>query len=134
MAKKDLQGKKFLHQLLKIQLQIDEKTDELNYWKSQLELCCNDPHLVKNIWQRSDELAALILKMNEQKILATNLIDSLDDPVGRAILRRRYILCESWQDIALACGRMCERNAHYIHDKALLDFVEIYCGSKAAVV
>ena len=134
MAKKDLQGKKFLHQLLKIQLQIDEKTDELEYWKSQLNVCQNNSRLIKNIWNRSEELSELIHQMNEKKILATKLIDDLADPVGRAILRRRYILCESWQDIALACGRMCERNAHYIHDKALLDFEEIYCGSEAAFI
>ena len=134
MSKKDLQGKKFLHQLLKIQLQIDEKTDELNYWKNQLSHCCSSPRLAQNINDRSDELASLILKMNEQKIIATKLIDALEDPVGRAILRRRYILCEAWTDIAFTCGRMCERNAHYIHDKALLDFEEIYRGSEAAVV
>ena len=75
-----------------------------------------------------EELEALIASMTEQKLTATRLIDSMSDPVGRAILRRRYILCDTWAKIAGACGRMSERNAHYIHDQALLDFEKIYCG------
>ena len=133
MAQKELKGKNFLHRLLKIQLQIDEKCDELAYWQKQSELC-RDPELSHDIRKRSEELQQLILEMNEQKLSATRLIDDLSDPVGRAILRRRYILCDTWSKIAAACGRMSERNAHYIHDQALLDFEAIYCGNEAALI
>ena len=119
---------------MKIQLQIDEKCDELAYWQKQSELCTNDTALAQNIRVRTVELQQLILEMNEQKLSATKLIDDLSDPVGRAILRRRYILCDTWSKIALACGKMSERNAHYIHDQALLDFEKIYCGSEAAFI
>ena len=133
MAQKELKGKNFLHRLLKIQLQIDEKCDELAYWQKQSEIC-RDPELSRDIRKRSEELQQLILEMNEQKLSATRLIDDLSDPVGRAILRRRYILCDTWSKIAAACGRMSERNAHYIHDQALLDFEAIYCGNEAALI
>lgn len=133
MAQKELKGKNFLHRLLKIQLQIDEKCDELAYWQKQSEIC-RDPELSRDIRERSEELQQLILEMNEQKLSATRLIDDLSDPVGRAILRRRYILCDTWSKIAAACGRMSERNAHYIHDQALLDFEAIYCGNEAALI
>ena len=134
MAQKELQGKNFLHRLLKIQLQIDEKYDELAYWKKQGEICNYDSELAKSIQTRAEELQKLILNMNEQKLSATKLIDDLTDPVGRAILRRRYILCDTWSKIASACGKMSERNAHYIHDQALLDFEKIYCGHEAALI
>ncbi len=134
MAQYELKGKKFLHRLLKIQLQIDEKCDELAYWKKQSELCDRDTELAQSIHARSEELERLILEMNEQKLSATKLIDDLSDPVGRAILRRRYILCDTWSKIAAACGRMSERNAHYIHDQALLDFEQIYRGHEAALI
>ena len=134
MAQKELKGKNFLHRLLKIQLQIDEKYDELAYWQKQSRLCSHDPALAQSIRERSEELQRLILEMNERKLSATKLIDDLGDPVGRAILRRRYILCDSWAKIAAACGKMSERNAHYIHDQALLDFEAIYCGNEAALI
>ena len=134
MAKTELKGKNFLHRLLKIQLQIDEKYDELAYWKKQSEICNYDTELTQSIRERSEELEKLILEMNEQKLSATKLIDDLSDPVGRAILRRRYILCDTWSKIANACGKMSERNAHYIHDQALLDFEKIYCGHEAAFI
>ena len=134
MAQTELKGKTFLHRLLKIQLQIDEKCDELAYWQKQSEFCQYDAELARSIRKRSEELEQLILEMNEQKMSATKLIDDLTDPVGRAILRRRYILCDTWTKIAAACGRMSERNAHYIHDQALLDFEKIYCGHEAAFI
>ena len=134
MAQKELKGKNFLHRLLKIQLQIDEKCDELTYWQKQGEICAQDTELAKNIQIRAEELRQLIVEMNDRKLAATKLIDDLSDPVGRAILRRRYILCDTWAKIAAACGRMSERNAHYIHDQALLDFEKIYCGNHAVFI
>ena len=131
MAKKELQGKNFLHRLLKFQTQIDEKYDELAYWQKQSVYCAENEEITENIKLRSEELRRLIVTMNEQKLSATKLIDSLNDPVGRAILRRRYILCDTWTKIASSCGKMSERNAHYIHDQALLDFEKIYCGNEA---
>ena len=90
--------------------------------------------IAKNVEKRSDELQKMIRSLTEQKLSATKLIDSVEDPVGRAILRRRYILCDTWKKIAIACGRMSERNAHYIHDQALLDFEKIYCGNHAVFI
>jgi len=134
MAYSELKGKDFLHRLLKLQLQIDEKSAELDYWEKQNELCGDNRIMSENIRLRSDELRALILSMNEQKLSATKLIDCVSDPVGRAILRRRYILCDTWEKIASSCGRMSERNAHYIHNQALLDFEKIYCGFEAVAL
>ena len=134
MAYKELKGKDYLQRFLKMQMQIDEKSAELAYWKRQENVCAVNLEMTENIKRRAEELARLILTMNEQKLFATKLIDSVSDPVGRAILRRRYILCDTWEKIAAACGNMSERNAHYIHNQALLDFEKIYCGNEAAVI
>ena len=68
----------------------------------------------------------LIQSLTKKKLDATRMIDKMEDPVARAVLRRRYILCDTWARIADSCGGMSERNAHYIHDMALLDFEKIY--------
>lgn len=127
MVKNELKGKAFLNCLLKYETEINEKTAELAYWKEQSALQGNEM-LAEDIRMRELELQNLIASMTEKKLTATRLIDSMTDPVGRAVLRRRYILCDTWAKIASACGRMSERNAHYIHDQALLDFEKIYCG------
>jgi hypothetical protein len=127
MVKNELKGKAFLNCLLKFETEINEKTAELAYWKEQDGLHGNEL-LTEEIRKREEDLRTLIASMTEKKLMATRLIDSMSDPVGRAVLRRRYILCDTWAKIANACGRMSERNAHYIHDQALLDFEKIYCG------
>ncbi|MBQ8496592.1 MAG: hypothetical protein IJ489_03945 [Clostridia bacterium] len=127
MVKNELKGKAFLNCLLKYETEINEKTAELAYWKEQSALQGNET-LAEDIRMREMELQNLIASMTEKKLTATRLIDSMSDPVGRAVLRRRYILCDTWAKIASACGRMSERNAHYIHDQALLDFEKIFCG------
>jgi hypothetical protein len=132
METTELQGKRFLQKLLKIQVQIDEKTDEFEYWKKQRVFCDENSQLSRNIRKRAEELHDLVQSMNEQKLLATELIERINDPVARTILLRRYILCDTWTTIAAACGRMSERNAHYIHNQALLEFEDIYRGEKAA--
>lgn len=129
MTKTELKGKAFLDRLLKFETDIGEKNAELAYWKN----CCkgySSVALAPEIERREKELEGIISEMTEKKLVATRLIDELGDPVGRAILRRRYILCDTWSRIADACGGMSERNAHYIHDNALLDFEEIYRDSK----
>ena len=127
MVKNELKGKAFLNCLLKFETEINEKTAELAYWKEQDGLHGNEL-LTEHIRKREEDLRTHIASMTEKKLMATRLIDSMSDPVGRAVLRRRYILCDTWAKIANACGRMSERNAHYIHDQALLDFEKIYCG------
>ena len=134
MKTKDLEGKRFLEHILKMEAQLDEKNDELAYWKKQRMIFGEDDIIVQNIEKRSEELQKMIRLLTEQKLSATKLIDSVEDPIGRAILRRRYILCDTWKKIAVACGKMSERNAHYIHDQALQDFEKIYCGREVVLI
>ena len=132
MKTKELMGKRFLEHISKMETQLGEKNDELAYWQKQRRIYREDESIAQTVEKRSEELQDMIRTLTEQKLSATKLIDSLEDPIGRAILRRRYILCDTWKKIAATCGKMSERNAHYIHDQALLDFEKIYRGSKAA--
>lgn len=134
MKTAELQGKRFLEYISKMEAQLDEKNDELAYWEKQKNIYKEDETIAQTVERRSEELQGMIRLLTEQKLSATKLIDSVEDPIGRAILRRRYILCDTWKKIAAACGKMSERNAHYIHDQALLDFEKIYCGSKAVFI
>ena len=128
MDKHELRGKAFLEELLKFETEIGEKTAELAYWRANSDLYI-DTTFGEMVGHRESDLKALIGEMTEKKLAATRLIDEMDDPVGRAVLRRRYILCNTWAEIADACGGMSERNAHYIHDNALCDFEKIYLGT-----
>lgn len=134
MAKKELKCPKFFQQLLNIHAQIEEKTDELNYWQSQYDPCSADQALSTEIQRRTEELQGLIRKMNAQKMFATRLIDRLKDPIGRIILRRRYIFCEPWSVIADLCGNMSIRNVYYIHTQSLEELENIYCGYEAVFI
>ena len=124
MGNSELKGKRFLENLLKFEPEIGEKKAELVYWCSQEDTCAAEEQ--EEITKRRNELQARIDEMTEKKLKATALIDKMSDPIGRAILRRRYILCNTWAQIADGCGGMSERNAHYIHDIALRDFEKIY--------
>lgn len=134
MAKKELKCQQFLQKLLNIHAQIEEKTDELNYWQSQYDPCSADYTLSHEIQRRSEELQELIRKMNAQKMFATRLIDRLKDPLARIIMRRRYILCEPWNVIANLCGKMSTRNIYYIHNHSLEELENIYCGYEAVFI
>ena len=87
MVKNELKGKAFLNCLLKFETEINEKTAELAYWKEQDGLHGNEL-LTEDIRKREEDLRALIASMTEKKLMATRLIDSMSDPVGRAVLRR----------------------------------------------
>ena len=128
MDKRTLKGKAFLEELLKFETEIGEKTAELSYWRKNCERCA-DKACAADVEKREQDLEALIAALTEKKLEATRMIDAMSDPVGRAVLRRRYILCDTWVRIADACGGMSERNAHYIHDNALVDFEKIFVGA-----
>ena len=125
MNKDHLKGKRFLEDLLKYATEIGEKTAELAYWRAN-GLARGADSDSEDISAREKELEMLIQSLTKKKLDATRMIDKMEDPVARAVLRRRYILCDTWARIADSCGGMSERNAHYIHDMALLDFEKIY--------
>lgn len=125
MDKETNSAKEFLEGLRVWKTELAEKTDELLFWKS-LGGDNSEGELAFEIADREEKLARLIREMKEQKLLATKLMDKIDDPIGRVILRRRYILGETWAKIGADCGGMSERNARYIHDCTLKTFEKIF--------
>lgn len=125
MKKEDMRGKRYLEGLLQYGTEIGEKTAELAYWRSSGEDSSGNAGSPA-IAQREEEIEALIHALTRKKLDATRMIDEMEDPVARAVLRRRYILGDTWAKVAESCGGMSERNAHYIHDMALEDFEKIF--------
>lgn len=68
------------------------------------------------------EVEAEIARMCEIKDTADFLIKSLPDIVQRAVMERRYLLCETWNRIAEKTG-YCTRHVVRIH-KAALNYLE----------
>lgn len=125
MSKDNSEGKKFLDDLLKYTADIEELQAELAYWRESTGAASVAP-VDEMIRERTGELEKAICNLRQKKLEATRMIDEMGDPVGRAILRRRYILGDPWVKIAGECGNMSQRNAHYIHDEAMKQFDEIY--------
>ncbi len=125
----ELTCKHFLECLLDLDTEIDEQKTELAFWqrKRKRETCLSGE---QDIERRVAELELRIRDVTERKLFATRLIDTLEDPVARAILRRRYILGDTWTDVAQGCGGMSSRNARYIHDHALFAFEKIFCEAQ----
>lgn len=125
MKKEDLRGKKYLESLLWYGTEIGEKTAELAYWQAA-GVYSSGTSEADEILEREAELERLIRTLTQKKLDATRMIDEIQDPVARAVLRRRYILGDTWAKVAENCGGMSERNAHYVHDIALFDFEKIF--------
>ena len=105
--------------------EIGEKTAELAYWQAAGGYSSGTSE-ADEILEREAELERLIRTLTQKKLDATRMIDEIQDPVARAVLRRRYILGDTWAKVAENCGGMSERNAHYVHDIALFDFEKIF--------
>ncbi len=129
----ELQGKRFLDRIMKYDAEIKEKKAELAFWRQKRE---EEKTLAasQEIKRREAELSRKLRDMAANKLLATHLIDSLEDPIARSIMRSRYILGDTWSRVADDCGGMTERNARYIHDHALISFEELYCTQAGKVV
>lgn len=125
MRKDETDGKHFLEGLLKYSADIGEKEAELRYWRESGE-GGSDKAKDETILLRTGMLEAEIQGLKQKKLIATRMIDEIEDPVARAVFRRRYILGNTWAIVARSCGGMSQRNAHYIHDNAMTEFNKIY--------
>lgn len=76
--------------------------------------------------EKIDEYAALVKKeinrLNEIKRNADTLINQVPQEDRRAILRRRYFLCQSWMEVSRELHYHCDY-LRRLHNKAL-DFLD----------
>lgn len=112
------EAKEWLNSLLKCEADIITTKKEIAYWQSY----GSDAHAYMCVRDLEDKLN----NMTSKKLKAGKLIDQVTDYLGRAILTRRYILCEKWDDIARQLGGMTVRNARIIYDKALIEFTRLW--------
>lgn len=101
----------------KINAEIESLSDEIAYYER---------HRSIRVADRIAEIKEMMDRLMEEKIILTRTIDKLSDPVSRAVYRMRYIVGEKWSVVAAKCGKMSERNAHYIHDQSFPEFERLY--------
>jgi hypothetical protein len=112
-----MNAKKWLNQIKAKNIEIESIKDEIAYLESSKALCKSS---------RIGDLTERLETMLVEKLILTNTIDDIADPVARAIFRFRYISCLPWKIVAYKCGKMSARNAHGIHDRTLPEVERLY--------
>ena len=125
MVEKELCAKEFLEYMRVWKTEMRELSDELSYWKSMAG-SSEDGELAFAVADREAYLERRIREIKAHTLSAAKMIDKIEDPIGRSILRRRYLFGETWAKIGAECGGMSSRNAHYIHDNTLKIFEKIF--------
>lgn len=67
---------------------------------------------------RARENDKKIAKMIGEQIAVSLAVEKLSDPLARAVMKRRYVLGETWRKIARE-SKLGERNLHYIKQSCL---------------
>lgn len=82
--------------------------------------CANLEEIVERLEAYYEKVNKAYLALVEQRAKCEELISKEEDGVRRAVLRRRYIQCERWGDIAEKMN-FTESNIYKIHGEALVD-------------
>lgn len=109
--------RKRLNQFKYKSIEIEAIQEELIYLERSLSPCVT-PRII--------ELKRMLDTLIEDKLMLANIIDNIADPVARSIFRFRYVVGCSWDVVAYKCGKMSERNAHYIHDRTIPEVERLY--------
>lgn len=109
--------KAWLGSFKKYDVEIEEIRNELLYFEKHRTPC---------VEARICELKERLEYLMEKKIILTRIVDNITDPVARAIFRFRYVIGDPWKAVAKKCGKMSERNAHYIHNDYLSEVEMIF--------
>lgn len=110
--------KEWLDSLLKCDKNIKTIEKEIAYWNKNSKVIDANIHI--------QELKNKMQDIMDFKLKASKLINKIPDYVGRSIFTKRYILCKKWDDIADELGEMTVRNARYIYDATLIEFVKLW--------
>lgn len=82
--------------------------------------CANLEEIVEKLEAYHAKVNKAYLELIEKRNKGEELISKEEDGVRRAVLRRRYIQCERWGDIAEKMN-FAESNIYKIHGEALVD-------------
>lgn len=82
--------------------------------------CANLEEVVERLEAYYEKVSKAYLALVELRTKGEELISKEEDGVRRAVLRRRYIQCERWGDIAEKM-HFAESNIYKIHGEALAD-------------
>ena len=113
----DIDIKNWLISLRSCNIEAEAIRNEIAYLQKNMPMCVE--------W-RIAELQKKLEQIAGQKALMGKIAENITDPIARSIFSLRYISDCTWIVVAQKCGRMSERNAHYIHDKYLPEFDRLY--------
>ena len=113
----DIDIKKWLISLRSCHIEAEAIKNELEYLQKNMPMC---------VGSRIDELEKNLEQIARQKVLMGKIVENITDPIARSVFRLRYISDCTGIVVAQKCGRMSERNAHYIHDKCLPEIEKLY--------
>lgn len=81
-----------------------------------------------DIYDTSPRIAQLeeyIKKLTHDQMAVSRAVSRLGDQVARIIFTRKYLVGEKWRDVMKYTGRMTERNARYIKEASMPEFVRL---------
>lgn len=90
--------------------------------------CANLEEIVEKLEAYHSKVNKAYLELIEKRSRGEELISKEEDGVRRAVLRRRYIQCERWGDIAEKMN-FAESNIYKIHGEALVDLEPFFSES-----
>ena len=138
----------FLSQARHIDVQINNKLEELSYLKALAEKVTTtyqsdmvdgsrDVHrreeIICKIITLQNEINADIDQLVDLKIAIRKTIESLPDVEDRTVLNLRYVRLFKWQEVADTMGYSLRR-VHYFHDRAIAFLEEKYSDENGVTV
>lgn len=73
--------------------------------------------MIDRLQRRAEKEREKVLNMCDQIM---DLIDRLDDPEQKMVIKMHYIYGYSWSEVAIS-SEMAERKVYYVHGKALAE-------------
>ncbi len=104
-----------------------EELEQLRDMREHVPLKCDLQTLVVKICALEEEIAYELTELVEIERNVRNLISTLDDPTEKAVLTRRYILCETWGAMSLAM-HYSQRTLMQYRVKAIKHLAEKECS------
>lgn len=77
--------------------------------------------MIERIRKKAEKEREKVLKMCDQIM---DLIDALEDPEQKTVIKLHYVYGYSWAEVAIS-AEMAERTVYYVHGKALANLRRI---------
>ena len=110
---------------------LEKRLDSVRYYDEEAYLILQNIDSLKRLGfidttEHIKQLDEKIKRLQAEKLAVSRAIERIPDIIARMIYNGRYNLGHTWEKVARDSGRMCSRNAKYIHDKTLPEFEKLF--------